>query len=90
MATTYLTDTQGTPTNNIKWTWSGWVKPSMAQEQGLFFISCCATPNNFELMLQSMIVSDHKGHYDHLLDFTQAISGAAFFAPSMTFLAHHA
>ncbi|NRA69486.1 MAG: Dyp-type peroxidase [Gammaproteobacteria bacterium] len=60
------------------------------QEQGLFFISCCSTPNNFELMLQSMIMSDHKGHYDHLLDFTQAISGAAFFAPSMTFLAHHA
>ena len=56
------------------------------QEQGLFFISCCATPNNFELMLRSMIVSDHKGHYDHLLDYTQAISGAAFFAPSMTFL----
>ena len=29
--------TFGTPTDNIKWTWSGWVKPSMAQEQGLFF-----------------------------------------------------
>ena len=28
--------TFGTPTNNLKWTWSGWVKPSMAQEQGLF------------------------------------------------------
>ena len=26
MATTYLTDTQGTPTNNIKWTWSSWIK----------------------------------------------------------------
>lgn len=56
------------------------------QEQGLFFISCCATPINFELMLRSMIVSDHKGHYDHLLDYTQAISGAAFFAPSVSFL----
>jgi len=56
------------------------------QEQGLFFISCCATPLNFELMLRSMIVSDHKGHYDHLLDYTQAMTGAAFFAPSMTFL----
>lgn len=56
------------------------------QEQGLFFISCCATPINFELMLHSMLMSDHKGHYDHLLDYTQAISGAAFFAPSATFL----
>jgi len=25
-ATTYLTDTQGTPTNNLKWTWSSWIK----------------------------------------------------------------
>lgn len=56
------------------------------QEQGLFFISCCSTPLNFELMLRSMVVSDDKGHYDHLLDYTQAISGAAFFAPSITFL----
>ena len=35
--TAKITRTFGTPTNNIKWTWSGWVKPSMAQEQGLFF-----------------------------------------------------
>jgi hypothetical protein len=34
--TTTIDRTFGTPTNNIKWTWSGWVKPSMAQEQGLF------------------------------------------------------
>ena len=26
MATTYLSYTQGTPTNNKKWTWSGWIK----------------------------------------------------------------
>ena len=26
MATTYLTDTQGTPTDNLKWTWSTWLK----------------------------------------------------------------
>jgi len=56
------------------------------QEQGLFFISCCATPLHFELMLRSMMVSDHKGHYDHLLDYTQAMTGAAFFAPSTPFL----
>ena len=35
--TTTIDRTFGTPTNNIKWTWSGWVKPSMTQEQGLFF-----------------------------------------------------
>ena len=26
MATTYLTDTQGAPTDNLKWTWSSWIK----------------------------------------------------------------
>lgn len=57
------------------------------QEQGLFFISCCSTPLNFEIMLRSMIVGDNKGHYDHLLDFTQAVTGAAFFAPSLSFFA---
>ncbi len=57
------------------------------QEQGLFFISCCKTPLNFELMLRSMIVGDQKGHYDHLLDYTQAVTGAAFFAPSLSFFA---
>jgi len=57
------------------------------QEQGLFFISCCHTPLNFELMLRSMIVGDNKGHYDHLLDYTQAVTGAAFFAPSARFFA---
>ena len=34
--TTNINRTFGTPTNNLKWTWSAWVKPAMAQEQGLF------------------------------------------------------
>jgi len=57
------------------------------KEQGLFFISCCRTPLNFELMLESMIVGDEKGHYDHLLKYTQAVTGAAFFAPAVGFFA---
>ncbi len=54
--------------------------------QGLFFISCCKTPDNFEKILTSMVKGDGHGHTDHLLRFTQAESGAAFFAPSRTFL----
>lgn len=57
------------------------------KEQGLFFISCCKTPLNFELMLRSMIVGDNKGHYDHLLKYTQAVTGAAFFAPAVSYFA---
>ena len=35
--TTKVTRTFGSPTNNIKWTWSAWVKICQTQEQGLFF-----------------------------------------------------
>ncbi|WP_035415770.1 MULTISPECIES: Dyp-type peroxidase [Ferrimonas] len=55
-------------------------------EQGLFFISCCRTPAHFEAQLKSMIHGDGHGHYDHLLNFTQAVTGSAFFAPSLDFM----
>ena len=35
--TTSIDRTFGTPTNNLKWTWSAWVKIADVQEQGLFF-----------------------------------------------------
>jgi len=54
--------------------------------QGLFFVSYCHTPEHFELMLNSMIVGDEEGNFDHLLHYTQAELGAAFFAPSLNFL----
>lgn len=54
-------------------------------EQGLFFISCCATPAHFSDMLASMYRGE-GGHFDHLLRFTRAVSGAAFFAPSVEYL----
>ena len=39
MANTYLSKTFGTPTNNIKWTWSAWIKRSKVtgSQQRLFF-----------------------------------------------------
>lgn len=54
--------------------------------QGLFFISLCHDPNPFKQMLKSMIEGDGRGHYDRLLNYTQAETGAAFFAPSIEFL----
>lgn len=56
------------------------------KEQGLFFISCCHTPVHFEQQLKSMVMGDGHGHHDHLLNYTQAVTGAAFFAPSLDFL----
>jgi putative iron-dependent peroxidase len=56
------------------------------KSQGLFFVSYCHSPDNFKLMLESMINGDDEGNFDHLLKYTQAETGAAFFAPSLNFL----
>ncbi len=56
------------------------------KRQGLFFVSYCQSPEPFEIILTSMIHGDEHGNVDHLLKYTQAETGAAFFAPSMTFL----
>lgn len=56
------------------------------KRQGLFFVSYCKSPEPFEIMLKSMIYGDGHGNVDHLLKYTQAETGAAFFAPSLTFL----
>ena len=55
--------------------------------EGLFFVSYCNTPLSFELILKSMIYGDAEGNFDHMLKYTQAETGAAFFAPSLNFLA---
>lgn len=57
------------------------------KEQGLFFVSYCNTPKSFELLLESMIYGDEEGNFDYMLKYTQAETGAAFFAPSLNFLA---
>lgn len=54
--------------------------------QGLLFISYCANPDSFPAILRSMVMSDADGDYDHLLNYTSAETGAAFFAPSIDFL----
>jgi porphyrinogen peroxidase len=60
------------------------------QEQGLYFVSCAKSPKPFGLILRSMIYGDEEGVYDHLMDYTQAETGAAFFAPSVPFIRKHA
>ena len=60
-----------------------------ARESGLFFIAYSKTPKHFTLMLKAMIHADQSGHYDHLMNYTTAVSGCAFFAPSIEFLQNH-
>ncbi len=57
-----------------------------SREHGLFFIAYAHTARHFNLMLEQMIHADTNGHYDHLMRYTQAVSGTAFFAPSLGFL----
>lgn len=53
---------------------------------GLYFIAYGASLHPFEAMLESMICGDREGHYDHLMDYTRAVTGASFFMPSVDFL----
>jgi porphyrinogen peroxidase len=55
-------------------------------EFGTYFIGYCRTPRTLEQMLENMFVGRPPGNYDRLLDFSHAVTGNLFFAPSATFL----
>jgi putative iron-dependent peroxidase len=55
-------------------------------EFGTYFIGYSRTPRITELMIENMFVGRPPGNYDRLLDFSRAVTGGLFFAPSATFL----
>jgi porphyrinogen peroxidase len=55
-------------------------------EFGTYFIGYSRSPVTIEQMLQNMFVGRPPGNYDRLLDFSRAVTGSLFFAPSATFL----
>ena len=55
-------------------------------EFGTYFIGYCRTPRITEQMLENMFIGRPPGNYDRLLDFSRAVTGGLFFAPSATFL----
>jgi putative iron-dependent peroxidase len=55
-------------------------------EFGTYFIGYSRTPRITETMLENMFVGRPPGNYDRLLDFSHAVTGSLFFAPSATFL----
>src|SRR6202030_2761171 len=55
-------------------------------EFGTYFIGYARSPRPIEQMLQNMFVGRPAGNYDRLLDFSRALTGSLFFAPSLTFL----
>ena len=55
-------------------------------EFGTYFIGYARSPHRIEQMLVNMFVGRPSGNYDRLLDFSRAVTGTLFFAPSATFL----
>ena len=55
-------------------------------EYGTYFIGYSRSPRTIEQMLENMFVGRPPGNYDRLLDFSRAVTGNLFFAPSATFL----
>jgi putative iron-dependent peroxidase len=55
-------------------------------EFGTYFIGYSRSPRVTELMLENMFVGRPPGNFDRLLDFSRAVTGGVFFAPSATFL----
>ena len=55
-------------------------------EFGTYFIGYSRSPHTIEQMLENMFVGRPPGNYDRLLDFSRAVTGNLFFAPSATFL----
>jgi porphyrinogen peroxidase len=55
-------------------------------EFGTYFIGYARSPHRIEQMLVNMFVGRPPGNYDRLLDFSRAVTGTLFFAPSATFL----
>ena len=55
-------------------------------EKGLMFASYSKTPVIFNMMLESMVKGDENGNTDHLMKYTQATTGQAFFVPSNDWL----
>ncbi len=55
-------------------------------EFGTYFIGYSRSPRTTEQMLENMFIGHPPGNYDRLLDFSRAVTGSLFFAPSATFL----
>ena len=52
------------------------------REAGLYFVAFSADPSRYDRMLARMFGTDSDGVRDRLTDFSRAVSGAYYFAPS--------
>ncbi len=56
-------------------------------EHGLYFVAFSQDPTRFRRMLARMFGASGDGLHDRLTDFSKPVSGAFYFAPSLTLLA---
>jgi putative iron-dependent peroxidase len=54
-------------------------------EFGTYYIAYAATPSVTEQMLVNMFIGNPPGNTDRILDFSTAVTGSLFFAPSADF-----
>lgn len=55
-------------------------------EYGTYFIGYAGDPSVIEQMLENMFIGRPPGRYDRILDFSTAVTGSLFFAPTVDFL----
>jgi putative iron-dependent peroxidase len=55
-------------------------------EFGTYYAGYAATPSVTEQMLANMFTGNPPGNYDRILDFSTAVTGSLYFAPSADFL----
>jgi putative iron-dependent peroxidase len=55
-------------------------------EFGTYYIAYAATPSVTEQMLVNMFIGNPPGNTDRILDFSTAVTGSLYFAPSADFL----
>ncbi|WP_433711826.1 Dyp-type peroxidase [Nocardia sp. CA-084685] len=54
-------------------------------EFGTYYVAYAATPSVTETMLSRMFIGTEEAAYDRILDFSIAVTGTLFFAPSLDF-----
>lgn len=84
VALTSLTNTDGAPVEIVR---AAMPYGRVGGEAGTCFVAFSRDPAITERMLENMVVGVPPGNHDRLLDFSTAVTGTSFFAPSLDFLA---
>jgi putative iron-dependent peroxidase len=86
VALTVITDPDGTERQILR---DNMPFGTIGQDEfGTYFIGYARTPAVTERMLRNMFLGDPPGNTDRILEYSTAVTGALFFAPTLEFLDH--